>query len=50
MTKFFAILAGQSCRSALNSWAAPDSESGRPANDMKNFVLHPATARREEKS
>jgi len=39
---FFAFPVGQSCRSALNSWAAPDSESGRPT--ATNFVLDP-TAR-----
>ena len=38
MTKFFAFLVGQSCRSALNSWAA---QQRRPTEDVKNSVLHP---------
>ena len=38
---FFAFTVGQSCRSALNSWAAPDSESGRSTEDTKNVVLRP---------
>jgi len=38
MTKIFIFLVGQSCRSALNSWAA---QQRRPTEDMKIFVLHP---------
>jgi hypothetical protein len=37
MTKIFTLLAGQSCRSALNSWAA----QRRPADDVKIFDLRP---------
>jgi len=37
-TKFFAFPVGQSCRSALNSWAA---QQRRPTEDTKNFVLRP---------
>ena len=38
MTKIFTFLAGQSCRSALNSWAA---QQRRPTEDMKVFVMRP---------
>ena len=38
MTKIFTFLVGQSCRSALNSWAA---QQRRPTEDVKIFVLHP---------
>jgi hypothetical protein len=38
MTKIFAFLVGQSCRSALNSWAA---QQRRPAENMEIFVLRP---------
>jgi hypothetical protein len=41
MTKIFTFLAGQSCRSALNSWAAQ-----QPSNDdVKILVLrtHPGS-------
>jgi hypothetical protein len=38
MTKIFTFVAGQSCRSALNSWAA---QQRRPTEDVKVFVLHP---------
>ena len=38
MTKIFAFLVGQSCRSALISWAA---QRRRPTEDVKFFVLHP---------
>jgi len=37
MTKIFIFLVGQSCRSALNSWAA---QQRRPTEDMKISVLH----------
>jgi hypothetical protein len=37
-TEFFAFLVGQSCRSALKSWAA---QQRRPTKDVKNFVLRP---------
>jgi hypothetical protein len=42
MTKYFTFLVGQSCRSALNSWAA---EQRRPTDEVKIFVLHPPPAR-----
>ena len=42
MTKIFTFLVGQSCRSALNSWAA---QQRRPAEDTKLLVLRP---RREQ--
>jgi hypothetical protein len=35
MTTIFAFLVGQSCRSALNFWAA----QRRPTDDVKVFVL-----------
>ena len=38
MTRIFPIVVGQSCRSALNSWAA---QQRRPTEDVKIFVLHP---------
>ena len=38
MTEIFTFLVGQSCRSALNSWAA---QQRRPTEDVKIFVLHP---------
>jgi hypothetical protein len=38
MTRIFTFLVGQSCRSALNSWAA---QQRRPTKDVKIFVLHP---------
>jgi hypothetical protein len=38
MTKIFIFLVGQSCRSALNSWAA---QQRRITEDMENLVLHP---------
>jgi hypothetical protein len=38
MTKIFIFLVGQSCRSALNSWAA---RQRRPAEDVQILVLHP---------
>jgi hypothetical protein len=38
-TKIFAIVVGQSCRSALNSWAA---QQRRPTKDVKILVLRPA--------
>ena len=41
MTKIFTFLAGQSCRSALNSWAA---QQRRPAEDVEIFVLRPLQA------
>jgi len=37
MTKIFAFLVGQSCHSALKSWAA---QQRRPTKDVKIFVLH----------
>jgi hypothetical protein len=37
-TKFFALLVGQSCRSALNSGAA---QQRRPTGEPKKSVLHP---------
>ena len=36
MTKISTFLVGQSCRSALNSWAA---QQRRPTEDVKIFVL-----------
>jgi hypothetical protein len=39
-TKIFTFQVGQSCRSALNSWAA---QQRRPTGDMKILVLHPPT-------
>jgi hypothetical protein len=39
MREIFTFLVGQSCRSALNSWAA---RQRRPTEDMKVFVLRPA--------
>jgi hypothetical protein len=41
-TKTFTFLVGQSCRSALNSWAA---QQCRPTDDVKVFVLRPTPAR-----
>ena len=38
MTKIFTFLVGQSCRSALNSWAA---QQRRPTDGVKIFVLYP---------
>jgi hypothetical protein len=40
MTKIFIFLVGQSCRSALNTWAA---QQRRPTDDVKIFdlSLHP---------
>jgi len=38
MTKIFTFLVGQSCCSALKSWAA---QQRRPTDDVKIFVLHP---------
>jgi len=38
MTKTFIFVVGQSCRSALNSWAA---QQRRPTEDVKIFVLRP---------
>jgi hypothetical protein len=40
-TKFFTCLVGQSCRSALNSWAA---QQRRPTEDVEIFVPHPYAA------
>jgi hypothetical protein len=37
MTKTFTFLVGQSCRSALNTWAA---RQRRPTEHMKISVLH----------
>jgi hypothetical protein len=37
MTKIHTFLVGQSCRSALNYWAA---QQRRPTDDVKIFVLH----------
>jgi hypothetical protein len=34
--KIFACLVGQSCRSALNSWAA---QQRRPTEDVKIFLM-----------
>jgi hypothetical protein len=39
MTKISTFMVGQSCRSALNFWAA---QQHRPTEDMKIFVLHPS--------
>jgi hypothetical protein len=39
MNRIFTFLVGQSCRSALNSWAA---RQRRPTEDVKIFVLHPS--------
>jgi hypothetical protein len=39
MTKIFMFLVGQSCCSALNSWAA---QQRRPTGVVKIFVLRPA--------
>jgi hypothetical protein len=41
MTKIFTFLAGQSCCSALNSWAA---QQRRPTEDVEIFVPHPYAA------
>ena len=43
MTRIITFLVGQSCRSALNSWAA---QQRRPTEDKKIFVLRrqPGTA------
>jgi hypothetical protein len=38
MTKIFTFLVGQSCCSALKSWAA---RQRRPTKDMKIFVMRP---------
>ena len=38
-TEFFAFPVGQSCCSALNSWAA---QQRRPTKDAKILVLHPS--------
>ena len=38
-----AFMVGQSCCSAMNSWAA---QQRRPTGDAKNFVLHPNPANR----
>jgi hypothetical protein len=38
MTNIFTFLVGQSCRSALNYWAA---RPRRPNDDVKIFVLRP---------
>ena len=38
MTKIFAFLVGQSCCSALKSWAA---RQRRPTKDVKIFVMRP---------
>jgi len=38
MKKIITFLVGQSCRSALNFWAA---QQRRPTEDVKIFVLHP---------
>jgi hypothetical protein len=37
-TVFFALPVGQSCRSALNFWAA---QQRRPTDGAKDFVLRP---------
>jgi hypothetical protein len=37
MTNIFTFLAGQSCCSALNSWAA---QQRRPAEDAKILIMH----------
>jgi hypothetical protein len=37
MTKIFTFLVGQSCRSALNSWAA---QQHRPTDGVKILVMH----------
>jgi hypothetical protein len=42
MTKFFTFLVGQSCCSALKSWAA---RQRRPTKDAKIFVMHPQSRR-----
>jgi hypothetical protein len=42
MTKIFPFLVGQSCRSALKSWAA---RQRRPTDDVKVFVLRPRRVR-----
>jgi hypothetical protein len=42
MTKFFTFLVGQSCCSALKSWAA---RQRRPTKDAKIFVMHPFSPR-----
>jgi len=38
MTKIFTFMVGQSCRSALNSWAA---QQRRPTDDVKILVMRP---------
>jgi hypothetical protein len=45
MTRIYTFMVGQSCRSALNSWAAPQprkrsGEPPAPADDGKIFVLY----------
>jgi hypothetical protein len=37
MTRIFTFVVGQSCRSAMNSWAA---QQRRPTADVKISVLH----------
>ena len=41
-TRIFSFPVGQSCRSALNSWAA---QQRRPTDDVKIFVMRPGTSK-----